>query len=266
MARQVINIGSATYAGDGESLRSAFDKINNNFNELYDSDITTSTITKDLKGSVFSDDSTLMIDGTSGRITSNALSQNGATSGQVLAWNSVAEEWRPSDVSLAGGNITGDLKGSVFADDSTVLVDAVGGTIPAANLTGTATINITGDVTGDLTGDVTGDLTGDVNGDVTGNVTGDIKGSVFADDSSLIVDSINSLVTADLTGNVTGDVKGSVFADDSTLLVDGVNGKVLSANLEGALPAIEGDAITVNGTAIQSTINTISAALAIGLS
>ena len=80
------------------------------------------------------------------------------------------------------------------------------------------------------------------------------------------MDSINSLVTADLTGNVTGDVKGSVFADDSTLLVDGVNGKVLSANLEGALPAIEGDAITVNGTAIQSTINTISAALAIGLS
>jgi len=35
MAKQTINIGSAELAGDGESLRSAFDKINDNFDELY---------------------------------------------------------------------------------------------------------------------------------------------------------------------------------------------------------------------------------------
>jgi len=35
MAKQIINIGSSEQAGDGESLRSAFDKINDNFGELY---------------------------------------------------------------------------------------------------------------------------------------------------------------------------------------------------------------------------------------
>lgn len=35
MAQQIINIGSADYAGDGESLRTAFDKANTNFTELY---------------------------------------------------------------------------------------------------------------------------------------------------------------------------------------------------------------------------------------
>ena len=35
MAKQTINIGSAELAGDGESLRSAFDKINDNFDDLY---------------------------------------------------------------------------------------------------------------------------------------------------------------------------------------------------------------------------------------
>ena len=35
MAKQTINIGSGELQGDGESIRSAFDKINQNFDELY---------------------------------------------------------------------------------------------------------------------------------------------------------------------------------------------------------------------------------------
>jgi len=35
MAKQIINIGSGELTGDGESLRSAFDKVNDNFNEVY---------------------------------------------------------------------------------------------------------------------------------------------------------------------------------------------------------------------------------------
>ena len=35
MAKQTINIGSGELTGDGESLRSAFDKINDNFDEVY---------------------------------------------------------------------------------------------------------------------------------------------------------------------------------------------------------------------------------------
>ena len=35
MAKQIINIGSGELTGDGESLRTAFGKVNNNFNEVY---------------------------------------------------------------------------------------------------------------------------------------------------------------------------------------------------------------------------------------
>lgn len=38
MAKQTINIGSGELAGDGESIRSAFGKINDNFDELYTSE------------------------------------------------------------------------------------------------------------------------------------------------------------------------------------------------------------------------------------
>ena len=36
MAKQTINIGSAANDGTGDPLRTAFDKINDNFQELYD--------------------------------------------------------------------------------------------------------------------------------------------------------------------------------------------------------------------------------------
>ena len=35
MAKQTINIGSSANAGNGDPLRLAFSKINDNFNELY---------------------------------------------------------------------------------------------------------------------------------------------------------------------------------------------------------------------------------------
>lgn len=38
MAKQVINIGTTANDGTGDPLRSAFDKVNDNFTELYDAD------------------------------------------------------------------------------------------------------------------------------------------------------------------------------------------------------------------------------------
>lgn len=35
MTKQIINIGTGELAGDGESIRSAFAKINNNFDQLF---------------------------------------------------------------------------------------------------------------------------------------------------------------------------------------------------------------------------------------
>ena len=40
MAKQVINIGSSPNKGDGDPLRTALTKVNNNFDELYTADET----------------------------------------------------------------------------------------------------------------------------------------------------------------------------------------------------------------------------------
>ena len=104
MAKQTINLGTSANKGDGDPLRTAFDKVNDNFDEVYGllgaeggdtddvvapmlvhNDHTNITVTRDdaankiifsvdqavtdLKGSVFADDSTLLVDGVAGYIT-----------------------------------------------------------------------------------------------------------------------------------------------------------------------------------------------------
>ena len=59
----------------------------------------------DLIGSVFSDDSQLLVDGVSGRLMTAKLSQDGATTGQALVWDGTA--WVPGTVS--GTSIAVDL-------------------------------------------------------------------------------------------------------------------------------------------------------------
>jgi len=63
MAIQTINIGTSANKGDGDPLRTAFKKINENFAEL---NVTNSN--RDINGSVFADDSTLLVDAVNGII------------------------------------------------------------------------------------------------------------------------------------------------------------------------------------------------------
>jgi hypothetical protein len=99
MARQIINLGTAD-KGNGDPIRTAFEKANSNFAELYAilaGGGGAQIIETDIKGSVFGDDSTLIVDGVNG---------------------------------VLHGRLIGDVEGSVFADDSTLLVDGVNGIIP----------------------------------------------------------------------------------------------------------------------------------------
>lgn len=100
----------------------------------------------------------------------------------------------------AQAGITGDLKGSVVADDSTILVDAVNGSIPYAVLSG-APANLS-DFNDDLDYATIVSNTIQANGlpvntELIGNVTGDIVGSVFADDSAVMVDAVNYAMFSD---------------------------------------------------------------------
>lgn len=54
----------------------------------------------------------------------------GITDGQVLAWDETAQAFIPANNAFSN-NFVGDVVGSVFADDSTLLVDAVNNTIYA---------------------------------------------------------------------------------------------------------------------------------------
>ena len=121
-------------------------------------------------------------------------------------------------------NIEADVRGSVFADDSSVLVDS-----------------ITGTLFGELIGNVTGNVTGNADTASNTNLFNNQNGAYylnwinFTDTPTTlsgygITDAATSAQgaladTALQQGDTfVGDLNGSVFADDSTVLVDSVSG------------------------------------------
>ena len=73
MTRQIINIGTAD-KGNGDPIRVAFEKANSNFAELYAilaGGGGAQIIETDIKGSVFADDSTVMVDSVGNKIFAN---------------------------------------------------------------------------------------------------------------------------------------------------------------------------------------------------
>src|SRR6056300_238051 len=136
MAKQIIDLGTSPNKGDGDPLRTAFDKVNDNFDELYLALGNPSGATTDV------------LPNTNGTINLGSADKawadlhvadfiylNGArieiTAGGALLVNGGA----PTEVQ--------DVQGSVFGDDSTTLVDSVNNVI---NLDGT----ISGDVVPDV--------------------------------------------------------------------------------------------------------------------
>ena len=167
--------------------------------------------------------------GGGGSTTLTALTDtdlSGAGNNDILAYNTGTNKWEPAsaiNVNVTGnltgnaagahtGTLDGDVSGSIFGDDSALLVDAISSTIPGERISGTANINVigsvTGNVVGNLTGNVTGDITGNSTGTHTGPVRGDVSGSIFGDDSSILVDGVNSRINID---------NGSIYAVDGVL-------------------------------------------------
>lgn len=127
MAKKIIDIGSSPNKGDGDPLRTAFDKINENFTELYDanlsdpgnigSDIVPATDSIFDLGSADKQWADIYV---SDFIYLNGQRLEASATGAILVNGSAAQE-------------VVDIKGSVFADDSTVLVDAVAGKVVGAS-------------------------------------------------------------------------------------------------------------------------------------
>lgn len=129
------------------------------------------------------------------------LFSNGSHTGITFTYNDVASSISAVvDLANYQGTIGAtSFKGSIVADDSTLLVDGVSGRI-----VGPVFANVTGDVTGNLTGNVTGNITGVITGTAGSTITGTLTGSLLGTSSGLH----------------TGDVKGSIFGDDSSIMID----------------------------------------------
>lgn len=173
MAQRIINIGTSANKGNGDPIRTAFTKVNDNFTDLYQ--ITTNiqngiitlstTVQGDLQGSIFGDDSSVIIDSVAGEVRGNV--NNDRVTTNIIETKSITAD---------------SFVGSVFADDSTLIIDG-------------------------QTGDITGTFIGNLTGNVLGYLDGDMEGSVFADDSTLLVDGVNSSI------NLNGTVKGNIIPD-----------------------------------------------------
>ncbi len=129
-----------------------------------------------------------------------AMITGGTHSSISFSYNTTTDILSASvDLSNYTGTINASaLKGSIFADDSTLLVDTIEGKIYASN-------GFFGNITGNVTGNVTGNLTGNVTGNVTGNLTGEVKGSVFGDDSTALVNGPDNSI------NLDGTVKSNII-------------------------------------------------------
>lgn len=116
MAKQTINIGTADFAGDGESLRSAFNKVNDNFTEVYadlstvqsfDGDynsltnkpdlsvyaLTANTFNGDYNNLTNRPDLSVLSTFTGNLETLTTVTITSAQDGQVLTWDSTTSQW-----------------------------------------------------------------------------------------------------------------------------------------------------------------------------
>lgn len=179
-------------------------------------------------------------------------------------------------VSLTGYNgfIEGDLQGSVFADNSTRLIDGTNGKF---NLSGTVNTSIVPDT--DVAYDLGSSsykfrdlyLSGSsihlgnavitssgtavnlpagslIAGKPIGVPGGDLNVNIVADDSTVIVNTVTEVVTAQggFVGDLTGDVEGNFVGYDTTVLVESSTSTLRTSSLE-----MSDNVITTDGSSLS---------------
>ena len=149
MAQQNINIGTSANKGDGDPIRTAFTKVNANFTELFATHDGSIAQKADIQGSVFADDSTVLVDAVSSKINLDGTVKGNIIPDTNVAYDIGSSSLRFKDLYLSGNTIhlgtsslsvdangnfsfSGGLKSNnpIVGDDSTLLVDTANSTIP----------------------------------------------------------------------------------------------------------------------------------------
>ena len=197
---RLVDVGDVANDGSGDDLREAFIKINENI--LYVGDRIGEAVTglnlgsgQPIYKSVANAQLSFRSIGATGNLSvetvndvitlrfnpNSAVNFNGQ---DITGIGDIIADFIHADVT---GNVIGNLRGSVFAGDLTLIIDGTTGEL-FGPLQGNVTGDVTGDVLGDLTGNVTGNVLGNVTGNVTGNVLGNLTGLVRAAPNNTFVD------------------------------------------------------------------------------
>jgi hypothetical protein len=160
MTISLINLGNVANDGSGETLRSAMQKINDNFTYITNN---------------ISDDTEVV---------------NLGTTGEGLFYQETNNQLQFKKIA-AGLNIT------LTADNEKITI-ATPSTL-TANLTGNVTGNVTGNLTGNVTGNTTGTHTGSVVGNVTGNAD-TVTNGVYTTSSINVLADVDTATTPPTNG------------------------------------------------------------------
>jgi len=218
MTKQTVNVGTSANDRTGDNLRSAFAKINANFDELYtelglnlDTDLNLGAF--EFTGSTLTttDSSAVVID------QATTITSNLTVGGDILPTGNLNADLgsatnRFRDLYLSGSTI--DLGGTTLSivDGKLQIGGAdVGATVSYDEITDTPTIpSALSDLTNDLDyASIVGVAIQNNGLPVLPTQTLDIEGSVFADDSTVLVDGVNGTISADnLTGTIPANVEG----------------------------------------------------------
>lgn len=158
MAQQNINIGSSANKGDGDPIRTAFTKVNANFTELFARHDGSISHVQDIKGSVFGEDSTTLVDGLNSKINLDGTVKGNIIPDTDVTYDIGSSTHRFKDLYLSGNTIhlgtstlsvdangnfqlSGGLQSNnpIVGDDSTLLVDTANSSIPYTVLSGKPT-------------------------------------------------------------------------------------------------------------------------------
>ena len=231
MALDTINIGTAANDGTGDPLRTAFDKINDNFTELYGSTAEANDLIEDSTPQLGGD---LDVNGrriTSARSNEDIILLPNGTGGVVA-----------SALRFAGTTISSDDSSSVNINEG-LIVDGT------ASVSGNATVAGTLGVTGVATFTATPVFSSDI------TVTDDIN---LISDSAVITfgaDNDTSLTHTDGTGLTLNSTNKLCF-NDASQFIQGSSATVLSIGATDEIDLTATD-IDVNGTmSVSGTLTT----------
>jgi len=166
----------------------------------------------DLKGSIYADDSSLLVDGVNGKIV-------GDISSNLVRTPSIKNLTSGSNIDVEAQGFLELFGGAANAGLSKIQLDTAG--INYMELQ--TTPNTPGDVADTATILINGQTN---SGDVIIGTTSSTRNQTVEIYNATVTGDLIGTVTGSLNGTVTGDVNGSIYADDSTLIVDGVNGTI----------------------------------------